>query len=249
MNLRHRNDVAPSRFPVRILFGYLESEVPPRCRNPRLVPKDDGEYTVRIPLLTDIDAPVALIATGKHLSNGEKWRVEYRWWNSRLWTSLNVSADSKPKGRHANADNWDWPDWTEQVDLRCIGFNQSYDHGFDRSPFGSKADAVRTIRNWVKDHVIIDGKPYRATLERGYHVTTFGLGGNHGGTGLFVDSVFDTREAKRKGMFNLLDRAKAIAYAEDVAIKRGDTENLPMEVHGDVEWEILVPEALRIARR
>ena len=249
MNIQRRAQSAVSRFAVSILFGYVVSETPPRCRKPRLVARDDGECTIRIPVLTDAEAPVALIASGKSLTNDRTWRVEYRWWRNRLWTSLNVDSNSEPRGRSAHAEDWDWPTWPATVDLRGTTDNSSWQFGFDRASFGSKAEVIRSIRRWQQDHVIIDGKSYRATRERGYRVTTFGLSNNHGGTGLFVDWVFDTREAKSKGMFNLLDRDKAIAYGEKVARERGDTKSLPLTVNSDIEWEILLPDVLRIPRR
>ncbi|MGF6440416.1 hypothetical protein [Paraburkholderia youngii] len=249
MNIQRRTRSAVSRFAVKILFGYVESETPPRCRNPRLVRREDGECTIRIPVLTDAEAPIALIACGKDLFSDLTWRVEYRWWKNRLWTSVNVDANSQPRGRSAQSDDWAWPAWRETVDLRADGSNKSLEFGFDAARYDSKAQTVRSIKRLQQEHVIINGTPHRPTRERGYRVTTFGLGGNHGGTGLFVEPVVDTRTAKSKGMFNLLDRDKAIAYGERVARERGDTQSLPMTVNSDVEWEILLPEVLRIPRR
>ncbi|MFP3637620.1 hypothetical protein [Paraburkholderia sp. SIMBA_054] len=211
---------------------------------------DDGSIVIGIPVVTGEAAPVALRATGRSLTTDKRWTVEYRWWKNQLWTSVNVDSNSEPRGRHSGKENWDWPAFPEQIDVRDGHRNRSQEYGYSEDrPSLPQADVVKGIKALSREHLVIDGKAYRTAREHCYKVLTFGLGRNHGGTGLFVDAASNARHARSEGFFNLFEREAAIRYGTEVAQERGDTDSLPMKVNCDVEWEILLPEAVRLPAR
>lgn len=232
-----------SRF-IKVLFVYHESVVPPRCCKPRNELKRDGEIVVEIPDLLDQEAPVALKAFGNRLGTREAWSVDYRWWRGELWVSVNTDACGEPRGRSnggtSGGRDWDWPNIPEVVDLRRERHNEDWATGY----YGSFVTKTRTeteadIHAWARRHAIIEGKAHRPTFERCYEISTFGMGGNQGGT-----AVFSAAACGDKRNFSLLERDRALAEGARVAEARGDTESLPMTVNGDVDWEVLMPEVL-----
>jgi hypothetical protein len=77
----------------------------------------------------------------------------------------------------------------------------------------------------AKKYIIIDGVIYEETGEPRYVINTFGLGHNHGGTGLFVETYYNSNICK-DAYFNALEREKAIKEADRIASRRGDTNDV-----------------------
>ncbi|WP_454875373.1 hypothetical protein [Paraburkholderia xenovorans] len=237
-----------NRKTVVVRFCYTEHVIPPRCRKPRPTFHEDGEIEIGITEVTGDDAPVALRAHGTFIHRDDaSYAVEYRWWKGRLWTSLNVDGNGEPRGRYASEDNWDWPVWEPMLDLRLGGKNQSYDFGYHEPHGLSREEVTRGLRAFAREHLIVDGIAYRPRDEPRYVVQTFGFGCNHGGTGVFVTSAYNSN-IKRSHYFSLLDREAAIALGTEIATRRKDTNSLPMQISGPT-WEIHIPEAVRIRSR
>lgn len=230
---------------VHVLFNYTESVIPPRCRKPREVTRKDGALDIEIPVLTDVQAPIAIRASGKFLCRDEHFSYELRWWDGQLWSSLYVDSSGEPRGCSSGQDDWDWPELPEVLDLRQGGRNNSDKFDF-YGTFGTRPreDVELDIHSFAKRHAIICGKPYRAILEPRYVVATFGLGANHGGTALMVDSHFNSNIVATR-YFGLLEFEAAIAEAARVAEERRDTKNLPMQYHGP-KFEVLMPEVILV---
>ena len=89
----------------------------------------------------------------------------------------------------------------------------------------SKEEVLQSLHKFIDSHVLIDGVIYREAGEPRYVVQTFGLGHNHGSTGLFVDMGYNPNISK-DSYFSALQRDEAIAYANEVATRRGDTDSL-----------------------
>jgi len=233
---------------VRVRYCYTETTIPPGCRKPREQRRDDGELEIGIPEVSSDDAPVALRASGTFLRREAPYSVEYRWWRGQLWTSLNIDHNGEPRGRNPYEDNWDWPEWRDAIDIRCSdGTNGSFEFGYCQAKRLAREEVTARIRALARRQLIVDGKPYRSIGEPRYVVHTFGFGNNHGGTAVSLIFHFNCN-LKRSNYFSLLDRPAAIARGAKVAERRGDTKSLPMKPSGP-HWEILIPEALRIAVR
>lgn len=104
-------------------------------------------------------------------------------------------------------------------------------------------DAVlNSLNKFVSSHVLIDGVVYEERGEPRYNIVTFGLGNNHGGTGLFVSCHYNENISK-DNYFNALQRDDAIAYANKVAKTRGDTDYIGK--FGFKNIKVLMPEMVR----
>ena len=89
------------------------------------------------------------------------------------------------------------------------------------------AENKNAIKKESKRFVVYKGVLWRQTEEPLYTYTTFGLGGNHGGTGFFVEYGRRTH-ASKKIYWHADQREAAIKAAIKVATGRGDTESVPL---------------------
>lgn len=95
--------------------------------------------------------------------------------------------------------------------------------------YGRHADSrqqwVDAITDDYAGYRIIDGQVWEVTCEPYYRISTFGLGGNHGGTGLMT--AWDQCGRERDDLiFRADDYESAYAKAVEVALNRGDTESV-----------------------
>lgn len=107
-----------------------------------------------------------------------------------------------------------------------------------------KAEIIQKAKEIAAKRLIMDGLMIKKSREPMYYALTFGLGNNHGGTGmgvgchlnpnLDVDCYFPANQPE-----------EAVAYAERIALGRGDTNYVPMQCP---EIEVLIPEAVRYVR-
>lgn len=230
---------------ISVLFNYTESVVPPRCRKPRLVIREDGMVDIDIPELSCKQAPVAIRASGTFISRDQAYAYELRWWEGRLWSPLSLDHSGEPRGRTSGQDNWDWPALPEVLDLRQGGRNKCYTYDFHGSYGTNNRDEVEgEIQAFAKRHIVIDGIAHRAVSEPRYVVMTFGLGANHGGTAVMPASSFNSN-IKTENYFGLLELKEAISHATQIAERRGDTKNLPMRYSGPM-FEVLLPEVVTV---
>jgi hypothetical protein len=227
---------------VKVLFTYREDVIPKRCRIPRAELRLDGELLVEIPSLPAADVPVALVASGIRLTDGVKWSVCYRWFRGRMWVDINTGQDGSPEPRHVRGTNYHWPEIPDQIDLRRQHHNENHEMGY-LGPFavGTREETEASIRDWANNFILVDHVCHRPTFERSYQIATFGLGKNHGSTALF-----STPAGGNGREFSLLERDRALAEATRVAQSRGDTQSLPMDVNGGINWEVLMPEVLTV---
>jgi hypothetical protein len=230
---------------ISVLFNYTESVIPPRCRKPRTVTRDDGKVDVSIPVLAADQAPVAIRVTGNFMGRDQAFSYELRWWEGQLWSPISLDNAFEPRGRTTGQDNWDWPELPEVIDLRSGGRNLCHTYDF-QGTYGSNPieDVEADIHAFAKRHTVIDGIPHRAVAEPRYVTMTFGLSGNHGGTVLLLANCFNIN-LKAESYFGLLELEAALSYATQVAEKRGDTKSLPMRYAGPT-FDVLVPEMVTI---
>lgn len=97
----------------------------------------------------------------------------------------------------------------------------------DYGNYETPKDIVKRLKNEMSQYLIVDGVLYEMVVGKPYYtINTFGLGGNHGGTALFVSySTAPKRMIKEsKGLaFGINDKEKAIETAIKIAMRRGDT--------------------------
>ena len=94
-------------------------------------------------------------------------------------------------------------------------------------------NARTAAQNVLKDYLFCDGKFWVKTDPPVYHYNTFGLGGNHGGTGLFIGFCNIKKQPKsmKKFFFLPTEREKAIETVTRVAADRGDTKDVKRFKH------------------
>ena len=117
----------------------------------------------------------------------------------------------------------------------------------DYDEYETPKDIVKRLKNEMSQYLIVDGVLYEMVVGKPYYtIYTFGLGGNHGGTALFVSySNAPKRMIKEsKGMaFAINDTEKAMTTAIQIATNRGDTNYI--EFIKKPKIDIKIPELFR----
>ena len=106
----------------------------------------------------------------------------------------------------------------------------------------TREEAIQDLQSFIESHLLIDGQVFRETSEPRYVVNTFGLGHNHGGTAIFVEYGYNPNISS-SNYFNALQREEAIAYANAVAERRGDTKDVG--TFGAKNIAVYMPELIR----
>lgn len=116
----------------------------------------------------------------------------------------------------------EWLVWCHE---HCSTFFKS---GFDREYRGedtSREAVVKLARSSTKGYILVDGELYGQTAEPRYVINTFGLGHNHGGTGMFCEYHYNPN-IRKDNYFSALQGDQAVAYVNKVASGRGDTKDV-----------------------
>ena len=208
---------------VTIKENYYCAYIPSARSQKYAFDEVEGEIKVSIQSVSGDEAPVAFRLSD--YSHTEKGKTEMRWYQGQLWKRC-TKGDFETRGGNDSIS----PD---QLNLYVpLPYNYSR----------SRELCVKKYREKAKGYLIIDGEVWHKAGEPRYVVNTFGLGHNHGGTGLFVDEYYN-HNIPASNYFSALDGDKAVAYANKVAERRGDTNNV-----GKFEKmiEVLIPEAVTI---
>ena len=106
------------------------------------------------------------------------------------------------------------------------------------------SEIVDNMQARANKYISLDGELWKECGEPRYVVNTFGLGHNHGGTAMFIEEFYNSNISS-KNYFNAVDRDKAITYAKETAIARGDTDSVKRI--GKMEnIEVLIPEFFKV---
>lgn len=117
----------------------------------------------------------------------------------------------------------------EAVDATPKWIQHQFERGFSSSRFeGDSEDAAaRDAQHSLNGYISIDGKVWRTTREPVYRIMTFGMGSNHGGTSISLDSAPETEHhAADDWYFPATQLDEAVAAAVIVAQKRGDDKSI-----------------------
>lgn len=198
---------------IKTWIKYEESYLPPRCRKLRY--RECEDY-VNIEL-KEVDSNELQLAFEDNSYNGKGKIYLYK---GKLYAKTKFRKDS----------------WYKEIeDREGIKINTALDSliwcnencswyfysRYDKDIFGqgtSREAMIEKAKNDMKSRILVNGELYEICGEPQYTITTFGLGGNHGGTGMFC--------SYGNGEFNALQGAEAVAYANKVASGRGDTEDV-----------------------
>lgn len=241
---------------INVAYTYTESYIPPRCRKPRY--RDaQGETVIEIPVVTPKDAPVAFrhpdgqlsaamdeeyYGWGDYSNRIEYYKTltqkEYRFWNGNLYARQHMGGlvcggkgwrtveDLEDHLSTHNRYRWSFslgkcPDTKEEVEYAIQAGADEY----------LLVDNGGVLEVWVKDS------------EPMYNFVTFGLGHNHGGTGMFIENHYNPN-IPATHYFNALHRDEAINAAVAAALLRGDDKSVESILSTEV-IEVLMPECVK----
>ena len=108
----------------------------------------------------------------------------------------------------------------------------------------NKEEVEQSIIDAAKNYINFEGKFWGACGEPRYVINTFGLGHNHGGTGMFIEYWYNDN-IPNSNYFNALQREAAISYGKSIAIGRGDTESVD-EIGKYDNIEVCIPEMVKV---
>jgi len=193
---------------IRTWIKYEESYLPPRCRKVRY---HECEEYVNINLAETTMENMKLAFEDN--SYGGKGKIYF--FRNKLWTKANVRDICA-----GNEDKYESPlaaliYWRERSS--CF-FPREWRDGVHPD----KKHMVAMARKENRNFLLVDGELYKTTNEPRYEIVTFGLGHNHGGTGMFCSYHYNPNICK-DSYFSALQGEQAVAYANKVAAGRGDT--------------------------
>lgn len=220
-----RKAASVNRYKAMCKIWYYEPYLPPRCRKLRYEKREEV-LPVGIPSVTAEDAPVAFRLSDFHYERMEQ-KPEVRAFRGKLYermTMNNVYA-------HGGFDSVKPEQLADHI---RIWITLSTDR--------TRELVTKEMRKEARQYIIVDGCVWRECGEPRYVVNTFGLGHNHGGTGLFVEKSYNPNIPNRN-YFSALDGDKAVAWANQVAERRGDTKDVG---RFETMIEVLLPEMVKV---
>lgn len=199
---------------IRTWIKYEESYLPPRCRKLRYKRCEEHiDVNLREVKLEDLR-----LAFEDNSYQGKGKIYSYK---NKLWSKVKMPNLSIIEGLNIKTP-LDYLVWCNDNCSTYFFFE------FDREIHGvdtSRQAVIKRVRKNMNTYLLVDGELYCTCAEPRYVVNTFGLGHNHGGTGMFCGYFYNDNIGKQN-YFSALEGDKAVAYANYVAKRRGDTNDV-----------------------
>lgn len=242
---------------LKVDFTYEEKYLrTSRCRKP-LARTREGIYELAIKELAKAECPIAAVVhdmksvyegattTADFEGNGEykMFAETYRVHNGKFYKFCRASygaaiSTAQTELKYVIADI--------KSDLYRYSLYEKENLFSDKSVYISDnlSEIVDNMQARANKYISLDGELWKECGEPRYVVNTFGLGHNHGGTAMFIEEFYNSNISS-KNYFNAVDRDKAITYAKETAIARGDTDSVKRI--GKMEnIEVLIPEFFKV---
>lgn len=242
---------------LKVDFTYEEKYLrTSRCRKP-LARTREGIYELAIKELAKAECPIAAVVhdmksvyegattTADFEGNGEykMFAEPYRVHNGKFYKFCRASygaaiSTAQTELKYVIADI--------KSDLYRYSLYEKEYLFSDKSVYISDnlSEIVDNMQARANKYISLDGELWKECGEPRYVVNTFGLGHNHGGTAMFIEEFYNSNISS-KNYFNAVDRDKAITYAKETAIARGDTNSVKRI--GKMEnIEVLIPEFFKV---
>ena len=240
---------------IEVPFCYKAQVVKPKHRNP-------------IEILLK-DSVVVNLQEYKELPIAFKFEDENLYWDKkRLWTTK-YNIDSQ-RNKHLvtldtikqNTENFGKENIFSRSTTEFPFFSFWWDAKIkiqDGEKVLTKEEAILEYKDYVKDNreeivneikkiannmIFINNIVCERIGEPRYKVMTFGLGKNHGGTGLLKTTYYNENISK-DSYFNAFQYEDAKKFALSLAINRGDTDYIE-SIKNRSPIEILIPEAVKL---
>lgn len=206
---------------VKVNIKYYKSYIPYRCRKPRYEEVDElVEANIKEICFADLKL--------KYSWNYTEQIELYEFKNS-LYRKANLrdicSGDYEKDRYNTIIEALKW--WNLYGSWYYAKGTNSY-YGENKSLYESKEDILGRIKKDFQKFLIVDGELYVKDSKPLYHICTFGLGNNHGGTGwMITQSKYNAKtlnkEYKHKCFFEPEEYSESYHEAIRVAENRGDT--------------------------
>lgn len=242
---------------LKVDFTYEEKYLrTSRCRKP-LARTREGIYELAIKEFAKAECPIAAVVhdmksvyegattTADFEGNGEykMFAEPYRVHNGKFYKFCRASygaaiSTAQTELKYVIADI--------KSDLYRYSLYEKENLFSDKSVYISDnlSEIVDNMQARANKYISLDGELWKECGEPRYVVNTFGLGHNHGGTAMFIEEFYNSNISS-KNYFNAVDRDKAITYAKETAIARGDTDSVKRI--GKMEnIEVLIPEFFKV---
>lgn len=247
-------------------YDYTQNFLPTKRHRNLRIRKMHGKVDVQVKELTETEFPVAFIVHElqdvyegmKSYDDYENCKGEYKMFAEEIRT-YKGELRTPVRITHGTAISTLFRDYTyilENIEYSLR--NRSGLNKFDNYPYtdnsdefteqsiivnDNKKEVERYIKNHIKSYIYFDGKFWSVCNEPMYMVNTFGLGHNHGGTGMFIEGHYNPNISS-DNYFNALQRDEAIAYGKAVAARRGDTESID-SIGKYKNIEVIMPEMVK----
>lgn len=204
---------------VEFTIKYYESYIPPRCRKPRYNEITESVFAnLREVAMTDVKLAFGIDWADKfnvYLYKGKLYK-EYKLHSGIIGSYGNISAldwyvnySKIYSSYYAKAKDWNNYD--------CL----------DYSTYETKEDIIKRIKKDLSKLLVIDGVLYENCGYPFYDIVTFGLGCNHGGTGMCVSYTYTPKKLRVKNWdYSPYKVEDAITKANEVALNRRDTNDV-----------------------
>lgn len=204
---------------IRTWIKYEKSYLPPRCRKLRY--QGCEEYiNVNLKEVSKDELKLAF-EDNSYSGKGEIYFYKGKLWCKTKMPNMSIVEDLRERGIKIETP-LDYLIWCNE---HCSTYFLS---NLDRECYGkdtSREEVVKVARTDMKRYILVDNELYSQTAEPRYVIITFGLGHNHGGTGMFCEYYYNPNISKTS-YFSALEGKRAVAYANMVAARRGDTEDV-----------------------
>jgi hypothetical protein len=222
---------------IKTWIKYEEPYLPKRCRKLRY--KECEEF-IDVEL-AEVPAQLLELAFIVHSYDGG----EIFAYNGNLW--------SKAPIRTICVDGEE--EYGYNTPLQALAWRNEHGSNYFRFDFDREYYAKDTSREAVIEqaqsdmnkYILVDGELYVMAAEPMYCIYTFGLGHNHGGTSLSVDTHYNPN-ISYKSYHNALDFDNAIKHVITTAAGRGDTKDVEryqkMQAEGKPIIEVVKPECV-----
>lgn len=215
-------------FPITIT--YDEQYIPPRCRKPRYR-EAEAKHNIRIRKVTKAEAPVAFVLSDYHHTH--EGQVKVRLYKGKFYILDTWQHYAPgPEGHYGRGEFVGFRPTTEDCFLKHFYITNTRD---------SLENQKASYHKEALQYLIIDGLVWKQCGEPLYEIQTFGLGNNHGGTALFVETCYNPNIGKDR-YFNALLGDEAVATMNAIAQRRGDTKSVGR--YGKM-IKVLIPECVK----
>lgn len=196
---------------LKVNISYNEAYLPsPRHRNLRYRTKEE---TILVPIRRVRKDEVRLAFTLSDYGHRSQYQTKIVLYEGKLYIR---------EWRHLmNGETYHGKDGYRPLELARLKLRNP--HTFNCSL--SRTEVIKMVKEQAAEYLIIKNEVWIRCGEPRYVIITFGLGHNHGGTGLFVETGYNPNISNSR-YFNALQGKEAVEEAKRVARGRGDTDSV-----------------------